>query len=1189
MNRTVAVVCFLVALATGVVLAPPWESEAGTPGTYASVWGVPGTIRDSSLGAGDQVQLIESEIRAAKRGRRLWLTLPVTNDTTRHQKVSCLIALTDLEGNRLSRIRNEDWVAPGSSELDVRLPGFKPKGSIDQEIRYVLSYTVRAGRRDYEGRKSLFYLLPKPTLAGAVPERLFAGSKSQIPLVLTDAVTRTPYAGELVSVTATTEDGKTHTATATTDSSGAALVVLPELAKGPITLSAKGRVQGASPTELESSAEVVEDTKVFLSTDKPLYQPGQTMYVRALVLAKPDMKPAAGDDTLLEIFDSKGNKVFKQVARTNEFGVASAEFTLANQVNKGSYNIMLTAGDSQLEKAVTVDRYVLPKFKVNVQLDRDFYQPSDELEGTVQAAYFFGKPVSKGKVTITIFDYQAQWVPDRVIQGTANEEGILHFSHKLPSRLVGQPVAGGNALMLMEVEVEDGGGQLQKQARQIVVARSPVEVAVFPESGAVVAGVENGFFIALTDPAGHPVAGSCKLSFSSSGTRSKTIQAVVDRTGLTRVSYTPADGVTGVQLKAEAEAETGDKVDKQFQFQLQQADARILLRPTRTLLKAGESLVVDVVAAGAVSDAYLDVTKESQTVALETVRLEDGFGRFRLDLDPSMAGTLAISAYVLSERGEFTRDTRVVYVEAASDLDIKVSLDKKSYLPGGKASVDFKVSGKNGSGVQAALGIQVVDEAVFALSESKPGLLKLFFALEEELLKPTYQIGRGIGLTLGSLIIHARDAKGDDDQRIQANAEAAIAAQGDVAVARRSATSWVGERVKARAHLDQYGVWLKQEFASVAKEDRKCTRDGWWQFEDEVKHALEEIERDAWGLSFSVESSGQSVTLVSAGPDMRFDSWDDVQAVVTPWEACPQTIDRRKFRRGWGRGDRWAEQAVPMAAMAGGEAGADFDMMPEEPKMEEPEKRPAEKTKGESAGDDEGGGGGEEVRVRTWFPETLFVENCLVTDANGHASLDIPLADSITTWRMSTVASDLSGRIGGVTNGVTVFQDFFVDIDFPVFLTRNDTIEFPVVVYNYLEEEQNVDIEVKGGDWFELMGDAEASLKLGPGQVKSVRFPVRVKRVGWHALTVYGRGSAGFADAVQRTVQVRPDGQEVLAVTGGKFSASPGDGAGDRVELDYQYSQETVEGSQQLVVQVLPGLSSHVVQGMESMLKLPGG
>ena len=55
------------------------------------------------------------------------------------------------------------------------------------------------------------------------------------------------------------------------------------------------------------------------------------------------------------------------------------------------------------------------------------------------------------------------------------------------------------------------------------------------------------------------------------------------------------------------------------------------------------------------------------------------------------------------------------------------------------------------------------------------------------------------------------------------------------------------------------------------------------------------------------------------------------------------------------------------------------------------------------------GGGQPAVRVREFFPETLFVQPQLITDANGCARQEVDLADSITSWRLSAFASSTGG------------------------------------------------------------------------------------------------------------------------------------------------------------------------------------
>src|SRR6201999_436227 len=96
----------------------------------------------------------------------------------------------------------------------------------------------------------------------------------------------------------------------------------------------------------------------------------------------------------------------------------------------------------------------------------------------------------------------------------------------------------------------------------------------------------------------------------------------------------------------------------------------------------------------------------------------------------------------------------------------------------------------------------------------------------------------------------------------------------------------------------------------------------------------------------------------------------------------------------------------------------------------------------------------------------------IITDAKGDASISIPIADSITTWRMAMLASTPSGAIGAGTSSLKVFQDFFVDLDLPVTLTQGDRVSIPIAVYNYSGEHGDVALKLQADDWFSLVDDA---------------------------------------------------------------------------------------------------------------------
>src|SRR5262249_36958241 len=109
-----------------------------------------------------------------------------------------------------------------------------------------------------------------------------------------------------------------------TDAAGQARVrfSVPELPSGQYRLQVRtpsvlGTETRAHPVKLQSAP------KLLLTTDKPLYQPGQTIHLRALALRAFDLAPAGKAGILFEVEDAKGNKVFKKEMTTSEYGIAS--------------------------------------------------------------------------------------------------------------------------------------------------------------------------------------------------------------------------------------------------------------------------------------------------------------------------------------------------------------------------------------------------------------------------------------------------------------------------------------------------------------------------------------------------------------------------------------------------------------------------------------------------------------------------------------------------------------------------------------------------------------------------------------------------------------------------------------------------------------------------------------------------
>ena len=220
-------------------------------------------------------------------------------------------------------------------------------------------------------------------------------------------------------------------------------------------------------------------------------------------------------------------------------------------------------------------------------------------------------------------------------------------------------------------------------------------------------------------------------------------------------------------------------------------------------------------------------------------------------------------------------------------------------------------------------------------------------------------------------------------------------------------------------------------------------------------------------------------------------------------------------------------------------------------------------------------------RLRQFFPETLVWSPELETAGDGTARLDFKLADNITMWKMSVIASTEDGRLGTAETEFVSFQPFFVEHDPPRVLTEGDEISLPVVLRNYLAARQGVDVEMKPESWFVLGGAARQRSQVPAGDAARPVFDFRaVASVtdGKQRVTALG---AEASDAVEKPVTVHPDGEE-RSVTDGLVLRDAG-------ALSVSVPADAVRGSLRGELKLYPNLAAHVLEGVEAIMSRPYG
>ena len=225
--------------------------------------------------------------------------------------------------------------------------------------------------------------------------------------------------------------------------------------------------------------------------------------------------------------------------------------------------------------------------------------------------------------------------------------------------------------------------------------------------------------------------------------------------------------------------------------------------------------------------------------------------------------------------------------------------------------------------------------------------------------------------------------------------------------------------------------------------------------------------------------------------------------------------------------------------------------------------------------------------MRSYFPEALYINPEIITDGNGMASITVPLADSITTWRMAMLASTQHGALGSGTSSLKVFQDFFVDLDLPVTLTQGDRVSIPVGVYNYSGEAATslLNFNTKTG-FLSITTLLTRASRSTPARWADRSSLSRPSVIGKFKLTLTARmkGAANRADIVVREIEVVPNGREQSEVFNGHLDAQ-----GSGAQHDLSFPANAIPDASTIFVRLYPGPLSQVIEGMDSILTMPGG
>jgi MG2 domain/Macroglobulin domain MG3/Alpha-2-macroglobulin bait region domain len=708
----------------------------------------------SQANAGLQVD--ETATRLLFHSDHAELSLVVKSSRGRPTTARIQLELIDELNRAVAQVEREVTLKPGSNTITSELP-LTPSGYVLWcRLRYQVTASSGTGSGPYStsGTISLSQICPDIFQLNLLkPVITSPGARYHFRVRAEHPVSLHPIEG--VSLQAELSfDGVPSplSSSGLTDSQGYAEFDfdLPAGLKSDGEIKVTGTRSGLS-ADVEDGVRIDRRIRISLSTDKDIYQPGQTLHARALVI-DPSKRAVAGSELTLKIVDPEDTVVHRASLKTSRFGIASDDWAIPANIRLGDYQIKILRDESDEEDAyspaykVRISRYELPNFTVGIKTDQGFYIPGQNAEVEVRGDYLFGQPVTRAHVRVVRetdreWNYREQkWEisEDEKYEGELDQTGrfVAHVDlSKQQEELSERDYARFTDVSYAAYLTDLTTNRTEQRRFDVRVTKEPIHIYVIDDGY----GARNDFLYVSTSyadgtPAECEVDISQDLSHEAAAVRINhlrhlrtvktngygvarvaglVIAGTEGQSGEVRPSHYNVNGtpirVTDLDLSARDREGRLGHTSRTDQYS---TSAAIRVETNKALYKPGESIEVQLTAAGRPTTLFIDVAQRWKIVHSQAISLVNGRGRLTLLYKPEFRDEVTIAAYGYGESGDLNTGNRTVLFPRSHDLRLAVNMGQPQYRPGEAATVDFRVQTGDGKATESALGVTVIDRAV---------------------------------------------------------------------------------------------------------------------------------------------------------------------------------------------------------------------------------------------------------------------------------------------------------------------------------------------------------------------------------------------------------------------------------------------------------------------------------------------
>jgi alpha-2-macroglobulin len=548
-----------------------------------------------------------------------------------------------------------------------------------------------------------------------------------------------------------------------------------------LTMRVRGAAQGAQPENVwiiarhgadaalitpygyAFAADRTNDLTAYVYTDRPVYRPGHTVHIKAVVRRlKDDALDLPADKTLeLKVTDADNKAVLTQNAQLSAHGTITADLTLDAAAGLGYYSISIEKnGQYAGNGSFYVEEYKKPEYQVTVKPTAQRVLQGNSIGAVIEARYFFGEPVAGAKVKYVVHTSQHYWWDQDEAEGDGaggeessgdsdepdsgygeteqqEHEGILDANGRLTVTL---PVAidgkHNDQDYRIEARVTDAGNREVAGHTTVLATYGSFRVSVEPTSYVFSPGQTPKMKVTAQDYDGKPIQAQVHLAAVlekwDSTTHQRTETPVSSRDAATGADGTalielPMSGSGDFAITAIARTPENRTVEGKTWVWIWNNAGEWYNENTQAQIVADKKSyqvgdVAHLLLVTGLKESWAVVTTEGNSVqSRQLIHATGESFAFDVPITLKAQPNLVVSAVIVHENRLFTAQKSLKVPLVERTLTITATPSKARFLPGETGSFDVLAVDSAGKPVEADLSFGEVDEALYSVRTDQSG------------------------------------------------------------------------------------------------------------------------------------------------------------------------------------------------------------------------------------------------------------------------------------------------------------------------------------------------------------------------------------------------------------------------------------------------------------------------------------